>query len=227
MFIQVIQGQVSDATAMRDALDRWAADLAPGAHGWLGTTAGVAGDGTFLCVARFESPEAARRNSERPEQGQWWVETAKLFSGEVTFHDCATVYVYLRGGSDEAGFVQIMQARVRDPERLVEVLSREQDRMAGYRPDLIGGTAALHGDGGYTETAYFSSEREAREAERKELPPDLRRVFQDWLNLFDSDLAYHDLRDPWLYSPEWPGDTAGDCQPSRENTVSQSAATGR
>lgn len=200
MFIQVIQGHVTDAGEMRESLDRWVDDLAPGADGWLGSTAGVTDDGMFLCVVRFESREAARRNSDRPEQGQWWVETAKLFGGEVIFHDCAQVYEYLRGGSDEAGFVQIMQGRVRDPERLPDVLGRGQDRLAELRPELIGGTAALHGDGGYTETAYFTSEREAREGESK-VTPELQEVFQAWLDLFEGDLTYFDLREPWLYSP--------------------------
>jgi hypothetical protein len=201
MFIQVIQGQVTDAGEIRESLDRWVADLSPGASGWLGSTAGVTDDGTFLCVIRFESEEAARRNSDRPEQGQWWMETAKLFGGEVAFHDCSEVYQYLRGGSDDAGFVQIMQGRVRDPERLADLLTRGQDRLAEFRPDLIGGTAALHGDGGYTETAYFTSEQEAREGERKEMPSDLREAFQEWMDLFEGDLTYFDLHEPWLYSP--------------------------
>ena len=48
-------------------------------------------DGTFVALARFESEEAARRNSERSEQDQWWRETAKLYTGDVTFHDCPEV----------------------------------------------------------------------------------------------------------------------------------------
>jgi predicted RNA polymerase sigma factor len=77
VFVQVIQGQVSDAGQVRAALDRWARELAPGATGWLGSTAGVTQDGRFIALARFESEEAARRNSDRPEQDQWWTETAK------------------------------------------------------------------------------------------------------------------------------------------------------
>jgi hypothetical protein len=40
VFVQVIQGQVADAGKVRAALDRWAQELAPGATGWLGSTAG-------------------------------------------------------------------------------------------------------------------------------------------------------------------------------------------
>ena len=76
MFVQVIQGQVSDPERARAQLDKWVAEFAPGATGWLGSTSGVTDDGTFVSLARFESPEAARQNSDRPEQDQWWMETS-------------------------------------------------------------------------------------------------------------------------------------------------------
>lgn len=79
MFVQVIQGQVSDAGQVRAALDRWVQELAPSASGWLGSTTGVTDDGRFVALARFESEEAARRNSDRPEQDKWWAETATEF----------------------------------------------------------------------------------------------------------------------------------------------------
>ena len=84
VFVQIIQGQVDDASALQAALDRWVSDLAGGATGWLGSTSGVTDDGTFLTVARFDDEEAARENSDRPEQDQWWAETSQLFRGEAT-----------------------------------------------------------------------------------------------------------------------------------------------
>ena len=89
-FVQTIRGRVTDSgrDEVREMLDRWVTDLAPGAEGWLGTTAGVAADGTFFAAARFATAEQARANSDRSEQHQWWMETAKLFVGEVTFADC-------------------------------------------------------------------------------------------------------------------------------------------
>ena len=101
MFVQVFKGQVSDAGEMRAALQRWRQELAPGATGWLGSTAGVTENGTFVGIARFESEEAARRNSDRPEQGQWWSQTEKLFTGEVTFRDSTDVMVDLQGDPDQ------------------------------------------------------------------------------------------------------------------------------
>src|SRR5712691_314837 len=91
MFVQVIHGRVISPEQVRAALDRWSGQLAAGAEGWLGSTAGVTGDGRFVALARFESADAARRNSDRPEQGQWWAETSKLFTGEVTFRDSSDV----------------------------------------------------------------------------------------------------------------------------------------
>lgn len=95
MFIQVIQGQVGDAAAMRAAADAWVREVSPGSYGWLGTTAGVAENGTMVAVVRFESRHEAQRNSERPEQAAWWQETEKLFTGEVTFRDCERCTTYM------------------------------------------------------------------------------------------------------------------------------------
>ena len=199
MFIQVIQGQVADAQALKAALDQWLRELAPGATGWLGTTAGVAQDGEFIALVRFDSAELARRNSERPAQHQWWMETAKLFSGGITFADCGQVAPFLRGGSDEAGFVQIIQGRAADSGRLLELLDSSAERLAEFRPEVIGGTVARHDDG-FTEAVYFTDEAAAREGERREPPPDMRAMFDELMSLIQ-DARYLDLRQPWLYSP--------------------------
>src|SRR6266540_2840622 len=100
MFIQVIQGKIGDVDGLREAVERWGEEVGPTATGWLGTTGGATADGTAIAVVRFESEEAARRNSERPEQGQWWAEASKYFAGDVTFHDCAEVVTFGDGGSD-------------------------------------------------------------------------------------------------------------------------------
>ena len=111
VFVQVIQGQVADPGKVRAALDRWIQELAPRSIGWLGTTAGVTEAGRFIQLARFESEEAARRNSNRPEQDQWWADTSKLFDGEATFQNSSDVTLDGTGGPDDAGFVQVMQGR--------------------------------------------------------------------------------------------------------------------
>lgn len=81
-------------------------ELAPGANGWLGSIAGVAEDGRFIESERFESESTAKRNSDRPEQSEWWEETAKLIS-EPYFRDCNEVDEYKGSGSNDAGIVQV------------------------------------------------------------------------------------------------------------------------
>jgi hypothetical protein len=134
VFVQVIQGQVADAEQLRAAMDRWAQELAPGATGWLGSTAGVTEDGRFIALARFQSQEAARRNSNRPEQDRWWAETAELFAGEATFNDSSDVTVDLTGDPDAAGFVQVIQGRGSDPDRARELMGQDSPEWAAFRP---------------------------------------------------------------------------------------------
>lgn len=200
MFVQVIQGHVSDPEQVHAALDRWVQELAPGASGWLGSTAGVTEDGRFLAVARFESEEAARRSSNRPEQDQWWAETSKLFDGEVTFRDSTDVVVDTAGDPDEAGFVQVIQGRSSDPDRARELIGQDSAAWAEYRPDVIGSVGIYHDGGAYTMVLYFTSEEEAREGERKEPPPELRAQMEKMNQLSIGEPAFFDLKQPWLYS---------------------------
>ena len=48
MFVQVIEGHVADKEGLRAQIDRWQNELKPGADGYLGTTAGVAEDNSFI-----------------------------------------------------------------------------------------------------------------------------------------------------------------------------------
>jgi hypothetical protein len=202
VFVQVIRGQVADAEKARAALDRWARELAPGATGWLGSTAGVTEDGRFIALARFESQEAARRNSDRPEQDRWWAETAKLFSGEATFNDSSDVTVDLAGDPDQAGFVQVIQGRGSDPDRARELMGRDSSAAwAAYRPEILGSVAVGHEGGAYTMAVYFTSEAEAREGERKQPPPELQAEMDELAALTVGEPEFLDLRQPWLYSP--------------------------
>ena len=201
MFVQVIEGQVSDAEEAHEALERWMRDLAPGATGWLGTTAGVTDDGRFIALARFESEEAARSNSDRPEQGQWWAETARLFSGEATFHDSTEVVEDVAGDPDQAGFVQIMQGRSTNPERARELMEQNPEDWAAFRPDVVGSVTAMHDEGAYTMAMYFTSEQEAREGEKKEPPAELKAQMDEMNTLSAGKPDFFDIKRPWLYSP--------------------------
>jgi hypothetical protein len=201
MFVQVIRGRVTGPQQVHAALDRWSEQLAADAEGWLGSTAGVTGDGRFVALARFESEEAARRNSDRPEQGQWWAETSKLFTGEVTFRDSSDVTVDVHGDPGKAGFVQVMQGRASDPDRARELMAQDPDEWAAFRPDVIGSVAVGHQGGAYTLAFYFTSEQAARDGERKQPPPPLKAQMEEMNHLSVGEPEFLDLRQPWLYSP--------------------------
>jgi hypothetical protein len=201
MFVQVIRGRVTDPEQMHAALDRWSEQLAAGAQGWLGSTAGVTEDGRFVALARFESEEAARRNSDRPEQGQWWTETSKLIAGEVTFRDSADVTVDVAGDPGKATFVQVMQGGTSDPGRVRELMTQNPEEWAAFRPDVIGSVAVGHEGGAYTAVMYFTSEQAAREGERQEPPPELKAQMEEMSQLSVGEPEFLDLRQPWLYSP--------------------------
>lgn len=201
MFVQVIEGQTSEPAAVHAALDRWAEELAAGAAGWLGTTAGVTEDGKFVALVRFESAEAAQSNSSRPEQDQWWTETASLFSAPVTFRDSSDVIVDLAGDPDQAGFVQVMKGQGSDPDRARELMAQDSDEWAAFRPEVLGSVGPLHDEGAYTMAIYFTTEAEAREGERKEPPPRLKAQMEEMNKLTIGVPEFLDLKQPWLYSP--------------------------
>jgi len=201
MFIQIIQGICHDVDALHRQTEMWREEIGPKAQGWLGGTFGITDDNRFIGVVRFESKEAAARNSARPEQGAWWSVTEKCFDGEVTFHDCDDVTVFLDGGSDEAGFVQVMQGRVSDPQRFRQFMNQPMDALRQARPELIGGTVAFEPDGRMTQTVAFRSEHAARAGETKEMPADLRQAYEDEMAQIQ-DLTYLDLRHPWFASKE-------------------------
>jgi hypothetical protein len=201
VFVQIISGKVDDESALQAALDRWVSDLAGEAIGWLGTTAGVTDDGTFLAVARFDNEEAARENSDRPEQDQWWSETSQLFRGEASFAESSDVDLDLMGDPDDAGFVQVIRSKVTDPSRVRELMKIDVDDFRDFRPDILGTLTATHDDGVMTTVAYFTSEEEARAGEQKEPTAEMMAVMQEVQQLGVGEPEYFDLRRPWLASP--------------------------
>lgn len=182
-------------------MDRWKAELQPGAEGWLGSTSGVTDDARFIAVVRFELAELARRNSERPDQGAWWNEASQHLA-EVAFHDSSRVHTYRGGGSDEAGFVQVIQGHTEEMERLAALGRAQEEVLAQQAPHILGMTVAEHADrpGDFTQTVYFTSEQDARRFERErpaESDPAMAEIFR-----LMTDVRYFDLHEPWLDSPE-------------------------
>jgi hypothetical protein len=199
VFVQVIEGRVSDKSGLRRQLDRWQAELRPGAVGFLGTTAGVTEDGVGVAIARFETAAAAKANSERAEQSAWWSETEQCFDGPVSFTGSEDVEEFLAGGSDDAGFVQVMKtAGGPDRTRMKDIDERFAEHAGTWRPDLIGGLRIWTGGTSTVEVNYFTSEAEARANENKEPPAELAELFAEYSDVI-ADTEFLDLREPWLY----------------------------
>ena len=197
MFIQVIEGKATDPEAVHRQLEIWERDLMPGAIGYLGSTGGCTSTGDCILVARFESPDAARRNSERPEQSHWWHETEQYFDGPVRFHDSVEVHVMAHGDLNKARFVQVMEGHVADQDRAVELEQEQEPILSEVRPDLLGSVTAYFDDHEFTELAYFTSEEEAREGERRDLPSDAADKFAEWEQVVKVE-RYMDITEPWL-----------------------------
>jgi hypothetical protein len=193
VFIQIIQGKCSKPEECRALGDQWVRDLAPGASGWLGGTYGFTDDDEFLGIVRFESRQAAEQNAARPEQGAWWAEMEKLFDGPVVFHDCDDVTLMMDGGSDKAGFVQVIQGKVADAAALKAMVT-QTDELHAMRPEIIGGTLCIEEDGTFTETIAFTDEDSARKGEQMEMPAEVRRSLESAMK----DVSYYDLHRPWF-----------------------------
>ena len=201
MFVQMFTGKVIDAAEVRDVLEGWPDGAGRDAKGWLGSTAGVTDDGQLVAFARFESQEAARANSDRPEQGRWWESLAANLDGEATFFESGEVDEDVVGDPDTAGFVQVMRGRVSDPARARELGKADPGAWSEFRPEILGSLTLAHDDGEYVMAIYFTSEAEAREGENKEPPAELVGQMQEMGALAVGEVAYFDLRDPWLSSP--------------------------
>jgi len=193
MFIQVMQAKCSRPDEVRAFMDKWSAVASVG---FLGGTFGVTDDGDLLAIVRFESADAARANSERPETDAMSQEFASYLDSPIDFADYDDVTNIRGGGSDDAGFVQVIRGRVDDAAR-AKALAQGFSEMTETRQDVIGGTLAIAADGGYTETIYFTDEASARANEQGEPPPDDVRADLEWMA---AGASFYDLRNPWFES---------------------------
>jgi hypothetical protein len=199
MFVQVIEGHVSNRDGMLAGLEKWRAELAPGATGFLGATAGIAAENSFVSIVRFESEDAARANSDRPEQGEWWESFRSNLSGDVRFTNCPEVDTFGAGGSDDAGFVQVIIGRA-DRDKLRPVAEETDALLQRTRPDVIGGIVAWPGDGSFIQVVYFTSEEEARAAEKREPDTDEEREAWERMNSLMEFERFIDISEPMLFS---------------------------
>src|SRR4051794_25603946 len=195
MYVQVIKGKTSDAQGLRTQLDRWRSDLKPGAVGNVGSTVGIADDGTFFVIARFADAKSAAANAGRTEQTAWWNDTTKYIDGEPSFRESSDVSLLFDGGSDAATFVQVMEGTVADRAKAEEVESPEMlEQLRAARPDLLGAQRIWFDGGKYVEIAYFTSEADAR---KNEASAEFTQSEGDFAAAF-GEMTFVDLRDPIL-----------------------------
>src|SRR6476659_1156318 len=101
MFVQVIKAHTSDPAGVRSHAEQWRTEIKPSAPGFLGSTGGIADDGTVVFLARFEDEDAARANASRPEQSAWWDGMQSLFDEPATFQDSSDTSTLFDGGSND------------------------------------------------------------------------------------------------------------------------------
>lgn len=201
MFVQVIHGAVKDKQGVEAERRRWEEELMPDAEGFLGMTGGITADLRFIMVVRFASADAARANGGRKEQDEWWQRFSSHLAGDATFHESSDITTYLGGGKDDAGFVQVMQGRLRDVDAARTLNERMEKEMPSQRPDIVGGLNAIYDDGHFTDVVYFTSIEDARQNEKameKNPPPEMK----EWMSLLDGEVVFFDLEHPWLVSKD-------------------------
>ena len=202
MFIQVIEGSSTRPDVLHRRLELWNRELKPGAIGYLGSTGGCTPDGDCILAVRFESRDAARHNSDRPEQTAWWQGTSRWFAGAVRFHESEDVQVMTHGALEHAQLVQAMDGYVTDLERAHATEADADAVLAAQRPELLGSVTAYFDDGEFTELAYFATDDVARDEARGSRQRSTARAaadaFTEWSEVMLVE-RYLDLTGPWLF----------------------------
>ena len=100
------------------------------------------------------------------------------------------------GGSDDAGFVQVMKSTGVDRQKL-EAADAAMEPYASARPDLLGGIRIWTGPDRCVDVAYFTNEAEARQGEQAEMPAELQALMAD-MGAAMGETEYLDLVEPHL-----------------------------
>ncbi|HYT25739.1 MAG TPA: hypothetical protein VEP73_04555 [Actinomycetota bacterium] len=184
---------------MQAELEHWDGDLGAGAPGWRGLTGGVTDDGELVVILRFDGAGAAVDNDTRPATAVWRTAVERHLAGPARLQRCPIVREIKGGGSDEAGFVRVLQGRVIDARRLA-ALQDDVERGLAEEAHVLGVTVADHDRGGwFTEVTYFTSERAVRAAERA--MPVAKAVQLGMVRSYMEGLRLYELRAPCLASP--------------------------
>lgn len=196
MFIQMVSAPCTKQDDMRALVDNWCAEMSDRA-GWLGGTYGFTDDDRFVGVVRFEDSRDCELWCQEPEAGAWWAAAEELCSGAPEIHQSGDVSIMLGGGSDTAGFVQVMHGKVGNADVLRHMTDTEMTSMLEQaRPEIIGATLIFEDDGTFTETVAFTDEESARRGEATAMPDEMAA---EWSSAA-TDVEYLDLHHPWFAS---------------------------
>jgi len=195
VFIQMVQGRCSRPDEMRALVDDWCGSMAD-RPGWLGGTYGFTDDERFLGIVRFDSSSACLECAAAPDAATWWAAADALFDGSCEIHESEDVSMMLEGGSDTAGFVQVMKGRVADADKFRHFMTDTEmtSMLHDARPEIIGGVLAMEPDGTFVETIAFTDEASARKGEQADMPGEMQAEFDAAM----SDVEFIDLHRPWF-----------------------------
>ena len=115
----------------------------------------------------------------------------------MTFTESSDTAEFLGGGSNDAGFVQVMKSTGVDRAQL-DRLDAQFEKFAKIRPDLIGGLRVWTGPDSCIEANYFTSEADARKGEQAEMPAELQALMADFGQAM-ANTEFLDLTDPKLH----------------------------
>ena len=201
MFAQVIKGKVSDPEAVKTATERWV-KAGPKRGRLAGLHRGNNGRRPVRHGCAFRVRGGGSPQQRSPRTGQM-----VGGDGEAVRRRC-DLPGQLRRDSRPAGRPGHSWLRAdhagpcTDPERAKELMSKDADKWAAFRPDVIGSVTVGHDDGAYTMVLYFTSEAEAREGERKEVPPELQATMDEMNKISTGEPEFFDLRQPLILSPK-------------------------
>jgi hypothetical protein len=127
----------------------------------------------LIALVRFENEAAARANKDVAKQNAWW-EQIRHHLEDPMFHDRTLVDLINDGGSDDAGFVQMIQGQATDVDRPWELDKTAQGRMNEMLPVVIVGswrgilrTVASRTPSSPTKPRRAKEERSCFHAERR------------------------------------------------------------
>ena len=146
-----------------------------------------------MTIVQFTYDVSAKNNSSRPEQDAFWQEMSQYVDGDPIVVESSDESLLFDGPSAKAGFVQVMESTCTDRAKTEAMESGEMlDALRAARPDLLGGLRVWLDGGKVVEAAYFTSEADARAAEKSEA---FDAPQQDFASLYDG-MTYLDLPDP-------------------------------